>query len=73
MDIKSLLKKSMVTWEGTEESLVKDFEGIVKLLSSLPEPKGLKMKINRFAPLEKDEEAKIAKKEDIIKEDMFEI
>lgn len=73
MDIKHLLKKSMVTWKGTEESLVKDFEGIIELLSSLPEPKDLKMKTNRFAPLAKDEEAKIAKKEDIIIEDMFEI
>ncbi|WP_342261745.1 hypothetical protein [Alphaproteobacteria bacterium endosymbiont of Tiliacea citrago] len=72
MDIKSLIKKSMINWSEAEENLINDFNNILELIGSLPEPKNQEIKYENFAPLFKDEENKVAKKEDIIEEgDMF--
>lgn len=72
MDIQFLLKQSMLEWKDGD--LNKDFENILELLSSLPEPQNIETKFSRFSTLDKDEERKEAKKEDVVlKGDMYEI
>lgn len=72
MDIQFLLKQSMLEWKDSD--LNKDFDNILDLLGSLPEPKNLETKITRFSTLDKDIERKEAKKEDVVLNgDMYEI
>lgn len=73
VDITYLLNKAMVSWDGSEEKLVKDFKDIVNLIGSLPEPKTSETYYYRYSVLEEDEENKQARKEEILKEEFFKI
>lgn len=74
MDINDLLKKSHLKYSDAKlPKLKKDIEAIINLVATIDEEEQEIFIQEKYCKLAKDEEDKLSSKEEIIKEDMFEI